>query len=120
VGGGAALVAARAALADLTADNEEERGAYKILARALEEPLRTIAFNSGANPDVVIDHVKASPADHGFEARSRQIVDLRAAGIMDSVQTLTKAVEIAVSGAAMTLTTDVIIHHAEPKETVEP
>ena len=39
---------------------------------------------------------------------------------MDSVLTLTKALEVAVSGAAMALTTDVIIHHAEPIETLEP
>ena len=120
VGGGAALVAARAALADLPAANDDEAIAHRILARALEEPLRTIAKNSGANADVVADHVKSSPPDFGFEARTRQIINLREAGIMDSVDTLTKAVEIAVRGAAMALTTDIIIHQAEPLESLEP
>jgi chaperonin GroEL len=120
VGAGVSLAAAAKALDNLPADNEEDAAAYRILARALEEPLRTIARNSGGNPDIIAERVKASPPDFGFEARTRKIINLREAGIMDSVQTVTKAVEIAVSGAAMLLTTDVIIHHAEPKESLEP
>jgi chaperonin GroEL len=119
-GGGAALLAGQAALADLPAGCAEEAVAYKILARALEEPMRTIARNAGANPDIIVEKVKACPPGHGYDARRRQIVDMREAGILDPALMLAKALDIAVSGAAMALTTDVIVHHSEPKETVEP
>jgi chaperonin GroEL len=119
-GGGAALVAARAALADLPAANDDEAFAFRILSRAMEEPMRTIADNAGYIGDVVMDRVKSSPSGYGLDALSGQIVDMRQAGIQDSVVILEKALDIAVSGAAMTLTTDVIIHHKQPKELVEP
>jgi chaperonin GroEL len=119
-GGGVALLNAQSALAGLSAKHEEDTAAYKILARALEEPMRTIAQNAGSIPDVIIEKVKSCPKGYGFEARSRQIIDLRQTGILDSVLVLKKALEIAVSGAAMTLTTDVIVHHKEPKESLEP
>jgi chaperonin GroEL len=45
---------------------------------------------------------------------------MRQAGILDSVVVLKKALETAVSGAAMALTTDVIVHHRKPKESLEP
>jgi chaperonin GroEL len=119
-GGGAALVVARSALTEFPAENEDEVIAFRILARALEEPMRTIARNAGSSPDVVLDRVKSSPTGYGLDAISGQIVDMKQAGIQDAVVVLEKAVEIAVSGAAMALTTDVIIHHSQPVEVVEP
>jgi chaperonin GroEL len=119
-GGGAALLGACSALAELPAANEEERIAYRILARALEEPLRTIAHNAGHIPDVIVERLRHVPQGSGFDARSGQIVDMRQAGILDAAVVLQRAVDIAISGAAMALTTDVLIHHVWPKETVEP
>ncbi len=119
-GGGAALLQCQSVLVDLPFDHEDEALAYRILARALEEPMRVIANNAGYSADVVLDHVGSSPSGYGFDARSEQIVDLRERGILDSVRVLEKALEVAVSGAAMALTTDVIIHHKKPKETIEP
>jgi chaperonin GroEL len=119
-GGGAALLAARPALDGLPAARDEQRAAYKILARALEEPMRTIARNAGAQPDIVLEKVKGCPAGFGYDARALQIVDTRQAGILDSAQVLKTALEIAVRGAAMILTTDVIVHHKQPKESLEP
>ena len=119
-GGGTALFIAQAALTGLPAQRDEETIAYKILARALEEPMRTIATNAGYLPDIIIEKVKSCPKGYGFDALKRQIVDMRQAGVLDSVRVLEKALEIAVSGAAMTLTTDIIVHHKKPKETLEP
>jgi chaperonin GroEL len=119
-GGGAALLNAQSSLDGLPAKHEDEAIAYKILSRALEEPMRTIASNAGYQPDIVIEKVRSTPKGFGLDARSGQIVDLRKAGIFDSARVLKKALEIAVSGAAMALTTDVIIHHKKPKETLEP
>jgi chaperonin GroEL len=119
-GGGLALLNAQSALCGLPAANEEEAYAYKILARALEEPLRAIAKNAGYVPDVIVEKVKAAPHGHGFDVRTGQLVDMRSCGIVDSLSVLQKALEIAVGGAAIALTTDVIIHHKMPIESIEP
>jgi len=119
-GGGTAFLNAQAVVWDLIPSSEDEEIAFKILARALEEPMRVIAGNAGYMPDVIIEKLKSSPEGHGLDARSGQIVDMREAGILDSTAVLEKALAIAVSGAGMALTTDVIIHHKEPKETLEP
>jgi len=119
-GGGTALLNARSALEGLPARNEDEAIAYKILARALEEPMRAIVKNAGYVPDVIIEKVKASPKGYGFEARSGKIADMKQAGILDASLTVQNALKIAVGGAAMTLTTDVIVLHKKPVETIVP
>jgi chaperonin GroEL len=119
-GGGAALLNAQAALEGLPSPQEEYAVAYKILARALEEPMRAIAKNAGCMPDVIVEKVKDRPHGYGVDARTRQIVDMRQAGIVDSVLVLKKALEIAVSSAALALTTDVIVHHKKPEISLEP
>jgi chaperonin GroEL len=120
LGGGTALLNGQEALAGLEGVNEEAVYAFRVLARALEEPMRCIARNAGYVPEVIIEKVKACPKGYGFDARSGKIVDMRACGIVDSALVLVKALEIAVSGAAIALTTDVIVHHRLPKETIEP
>jgi len=119
-GGGAALLQAQSALQGLPAATEEDAIAYRLLARALEEPMRTIARNAGHQPDIIVEKAKAAPAGHGLEARSGQITDLRAAEVTDSTRVLKLALQVAVSGAATALTTDVIVHHKQPKESIEP
>jgi chaperonin GroEL len=119
-GGGTAFLRAQAALANVPAANEAEAIAHNVLARGLEEPMRVIVFNAGGNPDIILEKIKDRPAGYGYDGRTRQIVDMRQAGILDSVVVLKKALETAVSGAAMALTTDVIVHHRKPKESLEP
>ncbi|MGE5224219.1 MAG: chaperonin GroEL [Omnitrophica WOR_2 bacterium] len=119
-GGGVTLYNAKSALAELKAENEDEATAYRILSRALEEPLRTIAKNAGIQPDVAAYQVQTAPKGCGLNARTGQIVDMRQAGIADSLLVLQKALETAVGGAAIALTTDVIVHRSKPTETVEP
>ncbi len=119
-GGGAALITAQSALLRQASNSDIEAMACKILARALEEPMRMIAMNAGYEPEVVIENVKSSPGGTGFDARTGQIVDMKRSGILEPLSVLQKAVEVAVSGAVMALTTDVIFHHAQPRECVEP
>lgn len=119
-GGGVALLQAQTTLAQLPATNADEAIAYKILHRALEEPLRTIAQNAGYYPTTVIEQVKAAPPGCGFDARSGDLVDMQQRGIQDALAILQKAVAIAVSGAAQALTTDAIVHHRKPQECIEP
>jgi chaperonin GroEL len=119
-GGGVALLQCRSVLLDLPYKHDDEKIAYRILARALEEPMRVIASNSGYSDDVVLDRVLSSPPGYGFDAQNEKIVNMQEIGIMDSVRVLERALEIAVSGAAMTLTTDIIVHHRKPKESLVP
>jgi chaperonin GroEL len=119
-GGGIALLNAQAALACLPVNHDEEAIALKILSRALEEPLRAIAKNAGYQPDLIAEKVKTYPAGWGLDATTGNIVDMRNANILDAQRVVEKALEVAVSGAALALTTDVIVHRAEPVESLEP
>ncbi len=116
LGGGAALLQAREALDALPVDHEDTGIAYRILARALEEPMRTIAKNAGFNPDIILDRVQSAPAGYGFDAFSGKVVDLKENQILDGLTVVERAVQTAISGAAMALTTDIIVHHRRPKE----
>jgi len=111
-GGGAALLACQPALSETV-------GA-RILSRALEEPLRVIAENTGYEPGSVVARVRSSPPGWGFDARRGQIVDLWQEGILDPAVVLQAAAETAVSGAVMALTTEVLVHRRKPPESLEP
>lgn len=121
-GGGLALLQAQAALNRLPICTPEDRAARTMLQRALQAPLGTIAANAGYESDAVLAQVQ-SPANEmgqGFDARTGQLVGMPEAGILDSALVLQKALEIAVSGAVMALTTDAIVHHRNPTESIEP
>jgi len=111
-GGGVALLACQPAL--------QETVGSRILSRALEEPLRVIAGNAGYEPGTVVARVRASSPGWGFDARRGQIVDLWQEGILDPAVVLQAAVEVAVSGAVMALTTDVLVHRRRPPKGLEP
>ncbi len=93
------MLGCQACLNSLPAANEDEALAYRILGRALEEPMRVIAHNSGFSEDVILDRIQSAPPGYGFDARQEKIVDLREQGILDAVRVLVKALEVAVSGA---------------------
>lgn len=118
-GGGAAYLACQPSVQRLSASSDEKVG-LQALSCALEEPLRVIAWNAGHEPSTVIAQVKASPPGWGFDALRGQVVDMWTAGILDPVRVLKTALEAAVSGAAMALTTDVLVHHRWPKMSFEP
>jgi chaperonin GroEL len=121
LGGGATLLRCQAALSTpVDGETEEDKAVRRIFSRALEEPLRTIAVNAGFVPDTIVDKVKAAPDGYGFDARSGKLVELRAAGIIDAVKVLDMALRVAVSGAAMALTTEVLVHRKFPPEIMEP
>jgi chaperonin GroEL len=119
-GGGAALLSARSALDALPIRRTEDELAAQILRRALEEPMRAIVENAGAQPDHIVEKIKDGPPGCGYDARLGRIADMRESGILDSAEVLAKAVDIAVSGAALALTTDVIVHHKAPTPTFDP
>lgn len=111
-GGGAALLACRAALRECAraATAADEKAAYRFLARALEAPARTIIANAGGNVPVALAAIEAAPAGYGYEVESGRVVNMIEAGILDVAAVTRLAVTSAVSAAAMALTTDALVH----------
>lgn len=117
-GGGIALFACRAAL-DIDCEDRERRAANRMLSRALEEPLRAICRNAGYD-GATIAQVQDAPSGHGIDIRSGEIGDMLAAGIIDVASVTIAALRSAVSGAAMALTIDVLLHHKNPQTSYDP
>jgi chaperonin GroEL len=119
-GGGVSLLACRPALQEMLdrSTDPDERAAYRILIRALEEPIRTILTNAGYDASEVMAEVKRADAGYGFDVRSGQIVDMAKAGIFDAASVQKAAVHSAVASAALALTIDVLIHRKTPKESL--
>ena len=107
-GGGVALVRAQAALDKLDLGGEKAVG-VRIVRRALEEPLRQIAENAGADGAVVVERVKAGSDDFGYNAATGAYGNLIALGVIDPVKVVRSALENAASVAGMMLTTDCMI-----------
>lgn len=111
-GGGVALLACRErlrAMLEASADLDEQV-AYRILIRALEEPLRVIASNAGYEPADVLAQLHGAPPGFGFDVRSGQVVAMAEAGIYDVAAAQKAAIRGAISGAATALTVDTIVH----------
>jgi len=119
-GGGVSLLACRPALQRMVdqSTDPDERAAYRILIKALEEPIRTILTNAGHNASEVMAEIKRAGAGYGFDVRSRQVVDMVQAGIFDAASVQKAAVHSAIAGAALALTVDVLIHHKKPEEVI--
>ncbi|HAZ64345.1 MAG TPA: molecular chaperone GroEL, partial [Armatimonadetes bacterium] len=108
-GGGVALLRAQEALASVETDGDDERTGVEIVRRAVEEPLRQIANNAGHEGSVVVQKVRESEFNVGFNALTETYEDIIAAGVYDPVKTTRTALENAASIAAMILTTEAII-----------
>ncbi len=105
-GGGVALVRAVAALDKIINLNNDEATGVKILRRAVEEPLRQIVENAGAEGSVVISKVYEGKKDFGYNAKTDEYVNMFKAGIIDPTKVTRIALENAASVAGMILTTE--------------
>jgi chaperonin GroEL len=105
-GGGVALVRAKAALANIKAENADEATGIQIINKAVESPLRTIVENAGGEGSVVIAKVTDGKDDFGFNAKTGEYVQMLAAGIIDPKKVTRVALENAASVAGMILTTE--------------
>jgi chaperonin GroEL len=114
-GGGVALLRARAAIRDLKGANEDQDAGIKIVLRAIEEPLRAIAFNAGDEASVVIDKVLAGKGAWGYNAGTSHYGDLIEMGVIDPTKVTRTALQNAASVAGLILTTDASVAEA-PKE----
>ncbi|MFK7750469.1 MAG: chaperonin GroEL [Kordia sp.] len=105
-GGGVALVRAKGVLENITTDNLDEVTGIKIIARAIEEPLRTIVSNAGGEGSVVVSKVMEGKKDFGYNAKTDEYVDMLKAGIIDPKKVTRIALENAASVSGMILTTE--------------
>ena len=119
-GGGVALINASAVLLPMleTAEGDEKTG-IKIVLKALEEPVRQIALNSGLEGSVIIDKIRtADTVNYGFDFAKEVYCDMFAAGIVDPTKVTRSALQNAASVAAMVLTTESLV--ADKKEPLPP
>ena len=106
-GGGVALIRARKALDNLKGANHDQDAGIKIVARALEEPLRAIVQNAGQEPSVVLNKVVDGKGNFGFNAQTEEYGDLVQMGVVDPTKVTRIALQNAASVAGLILTTDV-------------
>ncbi|HSO53928.1 MAG TPA: chaperonin GroEL, partial [Actinomycetes bacterium] len=114
-GGGVTLLRVQEALAkhDLTGD--EATGA-SIVRKALEEPLKQIAFNAGLEGGVVVEKVRSLDPGHGLNAATGEYVDMFKSGIVDPAKVVRSALQNAASIAALFLTTEAVVADKPEKE----
>ena len=99
----------------------DERTGLQILARALETPTRQIAENSGVDGGVVVNEMRRSTGNRGFDAAKKEYVDLVEAGIIDPTKVVRIALENAVSAASLLLLTEATLTEVpEAKEEKGP
>ena len=108
-GGGVAYIRAVAALENLKGDNDDQTTGIQIVKRAIEEPLRQIVANAGGEGSVVVNKIKESEGNMGYNARDDKYVDMMEAGIIDPTKVSRVALENAASIASMFLTTECVL-----------
>lgn len=121
-GGGVAYWNCRSALqSPLRADDPlEKRAAFRILARALEEPLRTLLVNAGLELEDWLGPLKRAKPGWGIDLRTKTLGDMAATGVIDSAAVVKSVLQSAVSTAALALTVDVMVHHRNPPQSDQP
>ncbi len=114
-GGGVALVRTLPALEKLKLDGEQQLG-VNMIKRALEEPLRWIAQNTGYDGSIVVEKVKNEKGNFGFNAQTETYEDMVAAGIIDPTKVVRCAIQNASSVASLLVTTEALIAEKPKKE----
>ncbi|HGA3405755.1 TPA: chaperonin GroEL [Streptococcus agalactiae] len=119
-GGGTALVNVIEKVAALKLNGDEETG-RNIVLRALEEPIRQIAYNAGYEGSVIIERLKQSEIGTGFNAANGEWVDMVTTGIIDPVKVTRSALQNAASVASLILTTEAVVaNKPEPEAPTAP
>jgi len=118
-GGGVALVRALQKVGDLKGTNHDQDVGIAIARRALEEPLRQIVANAGAEASVVLHTVSDGEGNFGYNAATGEYGDLVAMGILDPTKVARSALQNAASVAGLMVTTEAMVAE-EPKEETPP
>ncbi len=114
-GGGVALIRVQKAVDKVETINEDQHVGVRILARAIEEPLRQIVDNAGEDAAVVLNRVKEGKAAFGYNAATGEYGDMIELGILDPAKVTRLALQNSASVAGLLLTTEVMVAEA-PKE----
>ena len=113
-GGGVALLRAQAAIDKIRGGGGDEKTGRQIVKRAMEEPLRQIAFNAGLEGGVVVEQVRNREGAEGYNAATAEYVDMLKAGVIDPAKVTRSTLQNAASIAALLLTTEALV--VEQKE----
>jgi len=120
-GGGVALLRCQKALEKLRGADEDEKTGIQIVRRALEEPIRIIVQNAGAEGAIVVGKVKESiKPNYGYNAQTDEYEDLVAAGVIDPTKVTRTALQNAASIAGLLLTTECVVVEQKEKERMPP
>ena len=112
-GGGAALLYATKALANLKGDNRDQDVGIDIVRRAIQSPVRQIVENAGVEGSVVVGHMlEKGDANWGYNAQTNEYVDLISAGIIDPAKVVRAALQDAASVAGLLITTEAMVTDA--------
>jgi len=107
-GGGVAFIRATTGL-ELEGQNEEQSLGVKIVLKAIEEPIKQMAFNSGESPDIIINKIKIETGNVGYDFLGRKMVDMIELGVIDPVKVTKNALLNAASAAGTLITTNYAI-----------
>jgi chaperonin GroEL len=120
-GGGVALLWGQKALDKMKGADEDEKTGVDILRKALEEPIRWIAQNAGAEGSIVVGRVKESKdKNFGYNAATDKFEDLVASGVIDPTKVTRTALQNAASIAGLLLTTECVVVEKKEKEKAPP
>ncbi len=119
-GGGVALLRGQSALDGLDGDNDDQDVGIKIMRRALEEPLRQIVANAGADASVVLNDVASGEGDYGYDAALGEYGQLVGRGIIDPTKVTRLALQNAASVAGLLLTTEAMVTEKPKKDEPAP
>lgn len=115
-GGGVALIRASKVLENLEGDNQDQTVGIKVIAKALQAPLRQIVENCGEDASVVVNEVMKNKDNWGYNALTNEYGDIVEMGIIDPAKVTRSALQNAASIASMLVTTECLMTD-EPKET---
>ena len=115
-GGGVAFIRAQAALDNLKKLEHDEKVGVQIVRRAIEEPLRQLADNAGAEGALIVEEVKKRKGNEGYDVAKGEYVDLVKAGIVDPTKVTRSALQNAASIAGLLLTTEALVTEVPEKE----
>ncbi len=115
-GGGTALIRCLHVLDGIKVEDEDEDHGINIIRRAIEEPLRQIAYNAGHEGSIVVEKVKGMKQNEGFNAASGSFEDLMEAGIIDPTKVTRSALQNAASVSGLLLTTEAMVAEIPKKE----
>jgi chaperonin GroEL len=119
-GGGVALIRTIAAIEAVKPSNDDEAIGVSIVKRAVEAPLRALALNAGVEGSVIVDQVKKSKGNEGYNVATGEFVDLVKAGVVDPKKVTRSALQNAASIAGLLLTTEAVITDLPEKEKPAP